>query len=76
MSLSIDKIQNIESVAFILRCKYVTSSCNNITLQICYCCTYVTVLIMSHPYVGISRPPTWELRGATWELIVDPYVGK
>jgi len=69
MSLSIDKIQNTESVAFISRCKY-------ITLHLYHCCTYVTVLIMSHPYVGISRPPTWELRGATWELIVDPYVGK
>lgn len=31
MSLSIDKIQYIELVAFMSRCKYVTSRCNNIT---------------------------------------------
>ena len=38
MSLSIDKAQNIESVAFISRCKYVTSRCNYVTQ--CYTITY------------------------------------
>jgi len=44
MSLSIDKIQITESVAFISRCKYVTSRCNYVTLHLCHCCTYVTVV--------------------------------
>ena len=61
MSLSIDKIQYIESVAFISRCKYVTSRCNNVTLYLCH--TPPSEEIM-HPSEEIMVAPSSE--------IVDP----
>ena len=65
MSLSIDKIQYIESVAFMSRCKYVTSRCNNITLQKCH------VAKISHPPPMENDPPPMEndLDPPRWKMI-------
>ena len=69
MSLSIDKVQNTESVAFISRCKYVTSSCNNITLQIYH------VAKMSHTLRWKMTPLQGNMVGVQWKLRVDPLQG-
>ena len=58
MSLSIDKIQNIESVAFMSRCKYVTSRCKYVTE--CYSITY--------PPPMENDPPTGEYGRGTVEI--------
>ena len=66
MSLSIDKVQNIESVAFISRCKYVTSRCKYVTQ--CYSITY-PVRGNYAPVRGNYAPPSSEIVDPSEEIM-------
>ena len=82
MSLSIDKIQITESVAFMSRCKYVTSidkiqniesvafmsRCKYVTSR----CNYITLLkCHTHPSEEIMHPSS-EIMVAPSSEIIDP----